>query len=264
MRSYFKQQSLFRLQLNKRYYLELTSGNFIKLNDAEGNPLTLYESDYNKLHAYLKSNAINHFSELSTLDKLIHLEKAKVRVTRYFTDDHLQQYELNIKASMENKLTDIISQNGMKLTKGGHQNCVVVYQNHVYMHPKIRCVTGDISHEVLKEPAENKQPGTIGVSHSSLCHGRQVSFAGSFVYDDKKGWTVENTSGHYITRAYQVKELLNNFDKNGLDLSKLTIKFYIPNNPTVIPTVLSDSDYHIIYENAADYLNRMQNSQRPR
>jgi len=257
----FHQQSLFKLRLNKKYYFELVGISFIKLKDNDGNPLTLYESEYVKLITYLKDHHIEHFTKLTIAEKLIHIESAKVKVTRYFSGENLKKYELDAKSSQENNLSDIVSKNGTKLSKNGEQNCIVVYDNHIYIHPKVRCIVGSIDHELMSS-SESKptKKGLIGVSHSSLCHGHQVSFAGSIVRD-KNGWILDTTSGHYLTRVYQIKAFLIALKDEGMDLSKFTVKLWIPNNPKVIPPILSESDYQILSENAADYLNRMQDSQ---
>jgi hypothetical protein len=264
MKSYYiHQQSLFKLQLNKKYYLELVGLNFLNLKDSEGNPLTLYESDYEKFRAYLKDHSIDYFTVLTTAEKLFHLEKANVRITRYFSADNLQKFELDVKSSMDSNFSNIVSKNGSMLLKNGEQNCVVVYEGHIYIHPKVRCSLGSINHEMntCQESKSTTKKGVIGVSHSSLCHGRQVSFAGSIVRDKNNTWTLDTTSGHYITRAYQIKALLNALRDYGMDLSKFIVKLWIPNNPKIIPPILSESDYHIITENAAEYLSRMQDSQ---
>lgn len=264
MKSYYiHQQSLFKLQLNKQYYLELLSVNFLQLKDKERNALALYETDYVKLLNYLKAQKIVDFSELPLDEKLTLLAKANVRITRYFSADNLKRYELDAKATCKNNMSDIVTIDGTRLLKEGEQNCVVVYNNHVYMHPKIRGVSGSIAHEVmLKHDTQlSIKNGLIGISHSSLCHGQQVSFAGSIVYDHKLGWILNTTSGHYMTRVYQIKALLLALRDYGMDLAQFTIELWIPNNPERIPPILSRSDYHILTENAANYLNRMQDSQ---
>jgi hypothetical protein len=271
MGSFFKQQSLFKLRLNKNYYLELVGLDFLKCKDLQGNPLTLYESDYNKLYAYLKTKHIDHFSDLTTAEKLQHLANANVRVTRYFSAENRQKYELDVKATLACQLSDMVSKNGTKLLKDGKQNCVVVFEHRIYIHPKVRCVAGAIAHEVIaasdgkaevkEEKISAQAGGVIGINHSSLSAGRQVEFPGSIVYTKEHGWTLDTTSGHYITRAYQIKALLQALQDQGMDLKPFTVKLWIPKNPGVIPPVLSEADYHILYENADDYMTRMKDSQ---
>ena len=52
--------------------------NFLKLKDKNGNPLTLYESDYAKLYTYLKDYHIDHFTDLTIAEKLFHLENVRL------------------------------------------------------------------------------------------------------------------------------------------------------------------------------------------
>ncbi len=164
---------------------------------------------------------------------------------------------------MDTGLSDILSSSGAALLKEGQQNCVVLYNNHIYIHPKVRCVMGEVKEEVLPglNPAESGIKGRIGINHSSLSHGRQVCFAGSIVQASSNSWIIENTSGHYITRAFQIKALLNALKERGMDLSKLMVKLWISNNPKIILPVLSESDFTVLLENAEEYMNRMSNSQ---
>jgi hypothetical protein len=263
MRFFLSQQTLFRARLHRNYFGELAGVDLLNLQDKQGNALTLYESDYKKMQAYLKSQQIESFTDLPVIEKLKHLEKANVRVTRYFSEENLKRYELDIDATLATNLTDIFCMDGSALIKGGHQNCLVVLNNRVYICPKIRCVTGAIDNEVLlsSEHDEAIKRGTIGHSHSSLSSGHEVSFAGSVVQEKDGTWQWNNLSGHYVTDAYQTRALLIVLQDKGMDLSKLMLKTWILKAMGTIPPVIKEEDYEIFTENAADYMNRMQDAQ---
>ena len=263
MRSCFHQQSLFKLRLHKRYYFELESVCFLNMLDLEGNSLSLYESDYTKLIAYLKKERMTDFTHWGTVEKLHYIERAGVRLTRYFSAENLKKYELDVKSTTESALSDIFSVSGTTLCKDGQQNCVVVSDGHIYIHPKVRSVIGPTFHEIIRDVAVDPdiKQGIIGVYHSSLSQGHQVSFAGSIVFDKDLGWTLDNTSGHYFPHAYQIKPLLIALQEKGMDLSKFMVKLLIQNRPGTIAPAFDESHFHIIIENAADYMRRMENSQ---
>ncbi|MDR3501161.1 MAG: hypothetical protein P4L79_01085 [Legionella sp.] len=263
MRFFFTQQSLFRARLHRNYFGELAGVDLLNLKDKQGNVLTLYESDYNKMQVYLKSQQIESFTDLTIIEKLEHLEKANVRVTRYFSEENLKRYELDVNATLATDLTDIFCMDGSALIKGGHQNCLVIQDNRIYICPKIRCVTGAIDDEVLlsSEPDVAIKKGTIGHSHSSLSSGHEVSFAGSVVHEKDGTWQWNNLSGHYVTDAYQMRALVTALQDKGMDLSKLTLKIWILKAMGIIPPVIKEEDYEIFTENAADYMNRMQDAQ---
>ena len=46
-----------------------------------------------------------------------------------------------------------------------------------------------------------------------------------------------------------------------MDLSKFMVKLLIQNRPGTIAPAFDESHFHIIIENAADYMRRMENSQ---
>lgn len=257
-----QQQSLFRARLHARYLGELAALPMLKLKDTEGNPLTLYELDYQKLLGYLKKKGIEiaDFPDLPAKTKLEHIQKADVRLIRYFSDENLQDYELDVNAQQD--LSQLFTKNGMALLKDGQQNCVVVCQNRIYVHPKVRSSKGvSLTLEQDTDKVSSSSQGVIGTSHSSLSQGKVVSFAGSIVWDKKYGWLLENTSGHYVTRPHQIKALIMALERSGIDLSAFTIKLWTNKNPGTIPPILNEDDYDIHYENAAKYMERMRDSQ---
>ncbi|HAT7071674.1 TPA: hypothetical protein JAN90_02590 [Legionella pneumophila] len=263
MRALFHQQSLFKQRLHKRYYFELVALYLLKMTDALGNPLTLYQSDYTILITYLKNQGISDFSQLGTLEKLNHIERAQVRLTRFFSSQNLKDYELDVKSTTESSLSQIINKGGTALCKDGEQNCVVLFEGHVYIHPKIRALPGRVYHEVMPDLAKDPtiKKGAIGVYHSSFSQGQQVSFAGSIVFDKNLGWILENTSGHYFPSAYQIKPLLIALQEQGMDLSKLTIRLWTLKKPGTIAPDFNESYFDVLIENAAEYMKRMEHSQ---
>ncbi|VVC75525.1 hypothetical protein AQUSIP_08150 [Aquicella siphonis] len=253
------QQKLHSISLNKRYWPELFSIRFLNLTDSEGNALAIFESDYTKFQKYLSNSKILDFEHLSAKDKLAHLARANIRIIRYFSAANLQHHELDIRQSSFTADGNIVSNGGNLLKKAGHQNCVALYQGKIYIHPKVRSVPGCLD---AADSAESEQKGIIGVSHSSLCQGSDVPFAGSFIHDEKYGWIIENTTGHYSTRAYQLILFLEVLAKQGVDLSLLTVKTWIPHEPKRRPPSLHEADYDTHYENAAAFLARAQKSKK--
>jgi hypothetical protein len=263
MRALFLHKPLFQQRLHPRYYYELVSLQFLNMTDTQGNLLTLYQSDYIILLAYLKKEGITNFARLETHDKLNHLEKAQVRLIRYFPAERLESYELDVKSTTECQTSEILSKDGKALCKNGQQNCVVLFNDHIYIHPKIRAVPGPVSHEVLPDliADPDTKKGTIGVYHPSFSQGHQVSFAGSIVFDKKLGWVHENTSGHYFPSAYQIKPLIIALQEQGMDLSKLMLRLFILKEPGTIASDFNETYFDIFIENAADYMRRMEQIQ---
>lgn len=263
MRSLFHQQSLFKQRLHKRYYFELVSLHLLNMTDSQGNPLTLYQSDYSILIAYLKNKGITDFTQLGTLEKLIHIERAQVKLIRYCSPENLKNYELDVRSSIVSPSSDIFSREGTALCKDGQQNCVVLFDGHIYIHPKIRALPGPVYHEVIPDLVRdpNMKNGAIGVYHSSFSRGHQVSFAGSLVFEKDFGWILDNTSGHYIPSAYQIKPLLIALQEQGMDLSKLTIRLWTIKKPGTIAPDFNESYFDVHIENAAEYMMRMEHSQ---
>ncbi len=263
MKTLLHQQSLFKQRLHKRYYLELVALYLLNMADRQGNPLTLYQSDYTIFITYLKNEGITQFSQLGLLEKLNHLERAKVRLIRYFTPENVKNYELDIKSTSESLSSDIFNKGGTALCKDGEQNCVVLFDGHIYIHPKIRAFPGSVHQELiptLTNDSESKK-GSIGIYHSSFSRGHQVTFAGSMVFDKELGWLLENTSGHYFPAAYQIKPLLIALQKEGMDLSKFLVRLWTLKKPGTIAPDFNETYFDVHLENAADYLKRMEHSQ---
>lgn len=231
--------------------------------DPQGNSLTLYQSDYTILINYLKNEGISNFTQLETIEKLKHIDKANVRLTRYFSPENLKNYELDVKSTIENSFSEILNKGGTALCKDGQQNCVVLLNGHVYVHPKIRAMSGSLFHELMPDFVENPtvKNGTIGVYHSSFSRGHPVSFSGSIVFDDALGWILENTSGHYFPSAYQIKPLLIALHENGVDLSKFMVRLWTIKKPGTIAPEFNESYFDTHLENAAEYMERMNDSQ---
>lgn len=182
-----------------------------------------------------------------------------MQVVRYFSGENLEKYALDVKATNKNK--NFVTQGKIEALKKGHQNCVVMLQNGaIYFVPKVRSVAGDIKPYILVEGKDIKSSSDtssalLGANHSSLSNGSMVSFAGSFVFDEKQNtWTIENTTGHYGTRVTQVRAFLQKLEDKGLDISPFSVKFWVPKDPKN-PGLL-ESDYDISIENAKEFLDR--------
>lgn len=262
----FKSQRLHQQGLVARYLPELVSVKLINLKDNQGNPLTLYESDYLKLCAVLKQKKISaeNFTHLDPVEKIKLLSEAKVKIIRYYSEACLSNYELSAVNSNFSKEGNIVTVNGTMLLKKGHQNCVVLQDGHIYAHPKVRSIVGDISEEVgefkLDTTGTTQPHGRIGVSHSSLANMKKTQFSGSFVYNEEHGWIIENTTGHYATKAYQIRNFLAALKNKGFDISLLVVKTWIPKNPSLTPPSPNEADYITTHENAKKFLDRVTSS----
>ncbi len=261
-----KQQKLHDLRLMPLYLPETLSLTLIKLEDREGNKLALYQSDYKKLREYLKTLSatfsMEDFHALPLESKLEILENAQVKVIKYFSPSNLTQCELNVVNSDFSTSGQIVTSNGLALTKHGHQNCVVMQNDQIYIHPKVRSTLGGLASSVMPEddiafPPGNTQ-GLIGVSHSSLASGR-VQFAGSIMHTEKHGWVIDNRTGHYATRAYQLRIFLDKLDELGVPLEQMTVLTCVSKTGRVSPTDTDDS-YDLNYENARTFLDRVHSS----
>ena len=248
------QQRLNNISLNKRYWPEKFSVHYLNLKDNERNDLAIFEGDYNKLKAYLLEHSIE-FEKLSRAEKYQLVALSGMKVIKYFSPENLAQHELDITHSSFQTGGNISSQSGSLLKKEGHQNCVVLHHGKIYIHPKIRSIPGDILPEHHESPA-----GLIGVSHSSLSSGADVPFAGSFIHTVEQGWILENTTGHYGTRAQQLILMLDVLARKRVNLSHLTVRTWVPKQPHLQPPSPHEADYDIHFENAAELLNRVKKS----
>ena len=248
------QQRLHNISLNKNYWPEKYSVSLLHLNDYFGNKLSVFESDYNKLKAYIIKNRIDFDKLHGDEEKIKIITAAQLKIIAYFSQENLHKYELDVLSSSFAMEGNIVSRSGITLRKEGWQNCVVWHDNKIYIHPKVRATPADL------EAGETPQMGVIGVSHSSFSQGKDVAFAGSFLHDQTHGWILENTTGHYGSRAYQLIQFLEFLNKQGLDLTYLTVKTWVPIQPHLKPPSPQESDYDISYENAAVLLQRVHNS----
>ena len=112
---------------------------------------------------------------------------------------------------------------------------------------------------MTRSPTSSEQPnGLIGVSHSSLASGR-VQFAGSITHTEARGWVIDNCTGHYATRAYQLRVFLEKLDELGVPLEQMTVRITVSKTGRPSPTD-TDLDYDFTYENARTFLDRVHSS----
>jgi hypothetical protein len=131
----------------------------------------------------------------------------EIELVKYLGKEYLNQCRIEVGSNFapESIVRDF---SGKPLKKNGHQNCIVLINNEIYVHPKIRAKIAD---------------DVIGVNHSSLANGQMVAFAGSLVHTDKHGWVLENTSGHYGTRVTQIRNFLEKLSAK-TNLADLKVK----------------------------------------
>lgn len=213
--------------------------------------LTFYKSDYQKFIKIIQDNKL----DLKNLVKadIMHIiseynktvpGRDQIQLIKYLSPQSLSHFELAPEKSNFEKQGNIETQDGTKLKKEGHQNCLVLlHDGHIYVHPKVRSDT---------------QNNVIGINHSSLAKGQNVAFAGSFVHNEDTGWIIENSTGHYGTRATQMRNFLLELEKKMVPIDQLTVKLWIPKDPKN-PTA-SEADYDIITENAEAFLERTSKS----
>jgi hypothetical protein len=213
-----------RVPLKRSYCGEISSLSF-GLKDALGNALVLYKDGYAKLTDAVKK--ILSSAKVSVDEKLNILREHKVSLIRYFSKENIGRYQVQNMGSMDS-IPDI--------RDGGEQNCVVVSDSLVYVIPKVR-----------------SSPSMIGVNHSSLCYGKNVTFAGSLV---KRGdrWVLNNTTGHYGTRASKISAGLEAFIRNNISIDNLDVEHWILIDPTDPD---NDASYHIETVPAPVLLERM-------
>lgn len=260
----FKQQKLHSIRLAQPYLLESLSLISLDLHDRNGNQLALYQSDYKKLNDYLKSEegvTLESFKHLPIEKKVEILCYARVKVIKYFSTLNLKNCELNVGDSDFGKTGNIVTRGGLLLIKGDHENCVIMQNNRIYVHPKIRSKLGDIASEVglSNEVGVSNPVGLIGVSHSSLSSNKRVQFAGAFFHTEKRGWVLDNSSGHYTTRPYQLRIFLEKLAEQGVKLEEITVRMFISKTGKTNPTD-TDDNFDIYYENAEAFLSRVQKS----
>lgn len=268
----FRQQHLHSIGMRENFLPESLSQTLLQLKDNEGNFLTIHGSDYIKLKKYLKDNnlaknatlAENYLKKLNPEQLLSLLEQSKVRVIKYFSNENLKSLVLMPETTSFDYNAEIKTVNGINLVKGGHTNCVAMFQDKegkisIHTHPKIVAIPGNLQNAVLGTSAEEKtNSALLGVHHSSLAFGKKVQFAGSFVHKKDIGWYVENFSGHYITRAYNLALFLQNLQDQGFNLQGLKVKIWVPNSSG---PVTSENGY-IQFEEASAFLRRTNQSKK--
>ncbi|MDA9271874.1 hypothetical protein N9Q05_00615 [bacterium] len=259
-----KEQKLNDIGLSRLYIPEKLSQSVLGLEDKDENQLALYETEYVKLRDYLKKLPdpipINDFVKLSTQRKCYLLEAAQVKTIKYFSASNLAKCELNPLQSNFSKKGDICDQNGRELPKNAHQNCVIMQNNKIYIHPKMRSQLGNIGSEVMFNPDETSlNPGLIGVSHSSLASNSNIQFAGCLDHDETRGWVIKNQSGHYLPQPYQLKIFLEKLSELGVPLNKLTVQIFVAKTGRPTP-YYSDDKYESHFENAQTLLDNIRNS----
>ena len=245
----FFTQKIHKIHFKPEYLPESLSIRILNLIDADNNYYALYKSDFLSFSKYLEEQhlVINELTTVEILDlinifNLLQLSPADhLGLIKYFSPYSLLRFLLDAKSSSFAQDGTLITESGFPLTKKGHQNCIVMHEDgSIYVHPKIK------ANSVLKQ---------FGVNHSSLAPlDSAIAFAGSFVHTAETGWILENTSGHYATRAVQMRHFVARLKELGFDLNPLTIKLWIPNDPKNHGD--KKNDYTIIKENAEEFLER--------
>ncbi len=235
---FFKAQKLQNIGLKQDYISEARSYKVFQALELSvgGQAVALYHSDYLTLLSSVGGE--EQLTRLSAGQVLSLINKQQLRLIRYFSPEALNSLELDILAFNEREIFKTIS--GVTALVEA-QNCLVMIDNKIYMHPKVR---------------PNPKKRLLGVSHSSLSCGAKVQFAGSFSFDTtKRCWVLENTTGHYGTWAIQMRHFVNILAKKGMDLSALTIKLWVPNDCNKLSA--DEHDFHIHYENAECFAARV-------
>lgn len=236
--------------MKPEYWGELF-GAQLGIKDDQGDSLTFYKSDYDKFLKIIHDENL-HIKTLSPRAMLqLILDHNKdappsngIQLIKYFKPDTLSHFELDVTRSNFSKDGIIATQDGTVLQKNGHQNCLVMlHDGHVYVHPKVRADT---------------KSNIVGINHSSMAKGQSVAFAGSLVHHNEQGWVIENTTGHYGTRATQMRTFLVGLEQRMVPIDQLTVKLWIPKAPD--NPGIKESDYDIIMENASSFLSRTSKS----
>lgn len=239
----YRSQPLLHIPVTSAYLPETYSVERLNLKDKNGNTLGLYGSDWIKLKYYCLSLPGRPKPETLSKQKLLNaLQHCECRLVAYLSPQNLVACQLDISHSLQIPDGDIVDQSGRALSKTHeHQNCFVIINNKLFIHPKVRASIANGDHP------------TIGINHTSLSHGQATQFSGSFVYTDSHGWVLENSSGHYRPQIKHLSFALEQLERAGMNLSLLTVRTWVPNckNPGI-----DDSDYTIRYESAITLLER--------
>lgn len=250
----FSHQRLFQCGLKPGYLPESFSAKcflFHGVVDRQGNSLAMYCSDYLKFKTFIKET-YGHvdYTRLQKQQFIEAIAGSKIKVTVYFKESELSRYKIDARSFNKGVMKDT---SGNKLALDAWQNCLVMMNDNIYVHPKVRAKAGDISADLVGS-ADDRKYSNIGISHSSFTHGNKVEFAGSLCFDSKRGWIIENTTGHYGTRATQMRKFLERLHQKKMDISQLTVKLWIPIDPK--NPGIDEKDYTILYENAQEFLIR--------
>jgi hypothetical protein len=238
--------------LKPEYLPESFSLRILRLMDADNNYYAMYKSDFLIFSKYLREQhlVINELTTAELVDLIDTFNQSpptfpqnQLRFIKYFSPEYLSQLVLDPAHSSFTRDGIISTVSGLSLIKNGHQNCIVMHQDgSIYVHPKIRGGSS-LNH--------------WGVNHPSLAplNGSPIAFAGSFVHTSETGWVLENTTGHYGTRATQMRHFVAKLKEMGCDLASLTIKLWIPNNPKNPGD--KEINYTLIKENAELFLKQV-------
>jgi hypothetical protein len=247
----FFRQNLHAICLNPAYYPELQGMKELHLQDRETNYYTLYHSGYRRFKDYLHQMNLdpgnlrtNEILELmNRFNQAQPSENTRLKLILLMNARNRENFLISQQKTSFLSDAEPVTVGGLKLQKGGVRNCIVMHQDgSIYIRPKI---IGDL--------ASNR----IGVSHSSLAplNGEPVAFAGCFVHTREKGWMLENVSGHYGTRATQMRYFVQQLSESGIDIQPLTLIFHIRNHRSAA------QKFTIIEENAQLFLARYAKSQ---
>jgi hypothetical protein len=247
----FYHQKLYSIGLKKEYLPERLSTSLFKKHgivDDNGNGFALYKSDYLILRNYLIDKTNKTTSTASKEEFIDALVKTKVKIITYFKPENCVTHQLDI--ALFNKTGVLANKAGINALKDGHQNCLVFYQGKIYLHPKIRSNPESL-------PSHPHVPGLVGLSHTSYTRGDRAPFVGSFTHDGEN-WLLENTTGHYGTRATQLRKFVEFLNSMEMDLSSIKVKCWIPKDPSNPKD--DEEDYHILIEDALSFLKRTNDS----
>jgi hypothetical protein len=246
----FFTQKIHKIHLQPGYLPESFSFRILGLKDTNNNNYALYKSDFLPFSKYLRENnlVIDELTSAEILELISSFNQQQsspqhhLKLIKYFSPDYLSRFLLDPERSSFGQESALITVSSLELMKGGHQNCTVMHKDgSIYVHPKIR---------------GGSSPDQFGVNHTSLAppDGSAIAFAGSFVHTVDNGWILENTTGHYGSRATQMRNFVAKLKEIEFDLSPLTIKLWIPKNPKNPSD--KEEDYTIIKENADEFLER--------
>ena len=212
----FKFFQTFKNQPLKGDYWNELFGIQLGLRDEQGNLLTFYKSDFKKLAKLIQDLKLEISSlspqELMRVINTYNQDAShhdEIQMIKYFSKKNLKDFELIPETSDFSLPGAITTRNGNQLAKREHQNCLVMLHNgNIYAHPKVR---------------PNMKENLLGVNHSSLSSGKGTLFAGSLIHHPDKGWIVENTTGHYGTRATQMRQFLIKLQERKFPIHDLTV-----------------------------------------